>query len=104
MTFPKQWSDAAYLQKVEAAASAIRDYGRMLLATEVHSVQTYWRVGETKQQIYASFNQTVVGIMWSHMAQFQTWFGNAVYEVHGIQQMPYTPVSEWLLQKQWVPR
>lgn len=85
-------------------ANSIRDYGRILLALEVHAADTYWHIRPNQpEQIYApSYQHTVVGILWSHLVQFQTWFGLDSYEVHGIQQIPYTPVSEAVLSLDWV--
>lgn len=36
----------------------------------------------------------VIGMMWSMLAQLQTWFGNEVWKSYGIQLMPITPASE----------
>ena len=32
--------------------------------------------------------------LWTIMAQFQTWFGNAPYLAYGIQLLPLTPIAE----------
>ena len=33
-------------------------------------------------------------MLWSMMAQFQTWFGADAFLAYGIQLMPLTPISE----------
>lgn len=77
----------------------IRDIGRLLMATEVRSTQTYWHVQapDTKgvSRIYPeAYQPKVIGMMWSMLAQLQTWFGNEEWKSYGIQLMPITPASE----------
>ncbi len=36
----------------------------------------------------------VIGMVWSMLAQLQTWFGNEQWKSYGIQLMPITPASE----------
>ena len=45
---------------------------------------------------------SIVGIVWSTAAQRTTWFGSAVYYVHGIQAIPTTPALELLLREEWI--
>lgn len=80
--------------------------GRLLLATELRTAKTYWHVrasgpGVTRiyPEIYAS---KVVGMLWSMLAQEQTWFGNAPFLAYGIQLMPFTPVAEQRDSPDWV--
>jgi len=40
------------------------------------------------------YTESVIGVMWSTMAQFSTWFGSAGYLAYGIQLLPLTPASE----------
>merc|ERR1740138_1501605 len=68
---------------------------------ESHGADTYWHV-RPNSDIYPGFDHSCVGIMWSHRVLFQTWFGPAPYMVCGIQQLPYTPVSEHFLETKWV--
>ena len=44
----------------------------------------------------------MVGIIWSSKADYLTWFGaNPVY-IHGIQMLPFTPIMELSLEKEFV--
>ena len=77
-----------------ANADQIRDVGKLLLVTELQSVDEYWHV-RTNSKIYpASYSQNVVGILWSTMTEFQTWFGAAQYLPYGIQLLPITSISQ----------
>ena len=93
-------SDTAADPERADAARRIRDLGRLLLTTEIRSAQRYWHVTKglhkaPYDRIYpAEYKPHVVGMLWSTMAQFQTWFGSASYLVYGIQLLPYTPISE----------
>jgi len=86
-------------------AQSLRDVGRVLTAMETHAADVYWHV-RPDSPVYSTavqkYNHVVVGILWEHMLEFQTYFGTAPYFVHGIQQMPYTPVSESHLPADWV--
>uniref|UniRef100_A0A7R9WNG1 glucan endo-1,3-beta-D-glucosidase n=1 Tax=Craspedostauros australis TaxID=1486917 RepID=A0A7R9WNG1_9STRA len=79
--------------------------GRLLTATEVRSAQRYWHVVQNDEalRIYPKqYTHKVVGIVWSTMAQFGTWFGNAGYLPYGIQLLPLTSISEQRDNLQWV--
>ncbi len=77
--------------------------GRLLLATEITSVQKYWHI-TTSGTIYpASFAANkVVGVLWGTKVDYATFFGGNVEFIHGIQMMPFTPISEALLERTWV--
>ena len=87
-------------------AQRIRDMGRLLMATEVRTAKTYWHVQadnpETTRIYPEAYESKVVGMMWSLMAQEQTWFGNESYKSYGIQVMPLTPISELRDSPAWV--
>eukprot|EP00455_Lapot_gusevi_P041042 TRINITY_DN4718_c0_g1_i1.p1 TRINITY_DN4718_c0_g1~~TRINITY_DN4718_c0_g1_i1.p1 ORF type:complete len:148 (+),score=45.19 TRINITY_DN4718_c0_g1_i1:118-561(+) len=74
-----------------------------MLATELRAAHTYWQVMDNSEVYPAAYwPNKVVGILWTHLAQAQTWFGMAQYLVHGIQTIPNTPISEYLLRSDWV--
>ncbi|GMI40347.1 hypothetical protein TeGR_g9517 [Tetraparma gracilis] len=80
-------------------AANVRDLGRLLLATETRSADTYWHVRKEDspehRRIYpVNYTPNVVGMLWSTMAQFQTWFGSDPFLAIGIQLMPLTVASE----------
>lgn len=89
------------------SALRTRDMGRLLMATEIRSAKTYWHVqspgaaGVTR--IYPDvYGSKVVGMMWSMLAQEQTWFGNEPWKCYGIQLLPITVVSEMRDDPAWV--
>ncbi len=94
-----------------AVAKEIEDVGKHLMSSEIRGAQTYWHVYETTADDVAagdwiypdSYTKNgVVGILWQNLVQYQTFFGGQGYLMHGIQQIPYSPVSEALLPKEWV--
>lgn len=90
------WEHVKNSSKVEVSKS-IRDTGMVLAATEIRSVDYYWHVrqNDESKKIYPSTYQAgVIGILWSTLAQFTTWFGNSDYLIIGIQLLPLTPISE----------
>ena len=77
----------------------IKDLGRLLCATELRSAKTYWHVQSVNavnvSRIYPDvYTPKVVGMLWSMLAQEQTWFGNEPYKSYGIQLLPVTVISE----------
>jgi endoglucanase Acf2 len=76
------------------------------MATEMRTAQTYWHVraaGPNVTRIYPEiYASRVVGMLWSMLAQEQTWFGNSPYLCYGIQLMPLTVASEQRDSPEWV--
>jgi len=82
---------------------ALYEVGMTLLAMEVHGAQTYWQnINGTSHYDPVFADNGVTGILWSNLAQFQTWFGLFTWAVNGIQMLPFTPISEYLIQPAWV--
>ncbi|GAB5365517.1 hypothetical protein AAMO2058_001065100 [Amorphochlora amoebiformis] len=83
---------------------AIRDLGMTLLAVETHGAQTYWHLPKHSEDTFDPIfsSNGVTGILWQNLAQFQTWFGLFTWAVNGIQMLPFTPISEYLLPPLWV--
>jgi len=44
----------------------------------------------------------VVGVLWSTKVDYTTFFGSNVEYIHGIQKIPFTPISEFLLDAPWI--
>ena len=87
-----------------AGANKVRQTGEVLTATEMRSAKRYWQVehkNESKRIYPAVYEPNVVGICWSTMIQFGTWFGGEPYLVYGIQLLPLTPISENLVELDW---
>ena len=76
----------------------VKEMGKLLLATEIRSAQRYWHVraaGPGVVRVYPEvYTGNVVGMLWSMLAQQQTWFGNEPYKSYGIQVITITPASE----------
>lgn len=80
-----------------SVSEAIRKIGALLTKTEIRSTQRYYHIHQhdEKKRIYPEiYKQNVIGILWSTMAQFGTWFGASPYLPIGIQLIPLTPISE----------
>jgi endo-1,3(4)-beta-glucanase len=78
-------------------------YGRLLLATEIRSVHKYYHI-KSSTDIYDSEYSThkIVGVLWSGKVDYTTFFGSLPEYIHGIQKLPFTPISEQLLEPDWV--
>lgn len=85
-------------------------WGRILMSTELLSTHRYWHMFPSAadhtngEPVYeeAFRKQTCVGIVWSTKVDYATWFGGNVEFIHGIQMLPYTPITETLLPKKWI--
>ena len=100
----KAWGEVGDAEKV-SASEELRDVGRLLMATEIRSTDRYYHVRHTDESkaIYPKvFRESVVGVMWNMMANFQTWFGSASYLAYGIQLLPLTPASESRDDAKWL--
>lgn len=81
----------------------VKNIGRLLLAVETASAQTYWQIPANSTVYDVPFKDNrAVGVLWSTKADFATWFGQNPEYVYGIQILPITPISESLLSKKWV--
>lgn len=77
--------------------------GQILLAQEIRTAKKYWHVKSSDTIYPAPFNQQkVVGILWGSKVDYATFFGGQAEFVHGIQMLPYTPVTELYLTSDWV--
>ena len=78
-------------------------FGQVMTATEIRSAQKYWQIKESSEVYPAPFkNNKAVGILWDTKVEHSTWFGTNVEWIHGIQMLPYTPMTETLLPKDWI--
>ncbi|WP_437965959.1 glycosyl hydrolase [Sorangium sp. So ce260] len=81
----------------------VKNIGRVLLAMETASAQTYWQVTSDSTVYDVPFKDNgAVGVLWSTKADFGTWFGENPEFVYGIQLLPITPISESLISKEWI--
>jgi endo-1,3(4)-beta-glucanase len=81
----------------------LTNVGRVLLATEIRSTQKYWHI-RAGSPIYEDpfAGNKVVGVLWSNKADYSTFFCPNVECIHGIQMLPFTPITEALLEPAWV--
>ncbi|MFZ8836631.1 MAG: glycosyl hydrolase [Flavobacteriales bacterium] len=92
-----------YLYGLAIGDERIRDLGRLMLATEIRSTQRYWQVDSSDgiyDEPYAS--NKVVGVLWSTKVDYGTFFGGNTEFIHCIQMLPFTPISETLLEPAWI--
>lgn len=82
-------------------------FAQLMLAMEIRSVQKYWHMniplkknGVDINVIYEpafAHKNGMVGVLSESQVSCSTWFGNAIEFVHGINMMPFTPITEILL-------
>ena len=94
---------AVYLYGLAIGDDRIRDLGRVMLATELRSTWKYWQIN-TGEGIYPEpfASNKVVGILWGTKVDHSTFFGANLEFIHGIQMLPFTPITEELLRAEWV--
>jgi endo-1,3(4)-beta-glucanase len=105
----KAFSDEGHREKSRLEqCTNIVNMGKLLLSTEIRSTQVYYHVqspnsNSSVQRIYPpAYTPKVVGMLWSFLAQEQTWFGNQAWASYGIQLMPVTPTSQYRDTVPWV--
>jgi endo-1,3(4)-beta-glucanase len=92
-----------YLYGLALGDRNLANVGRVLLATEIRSTQKYWHIRKNSPIYDEPFAaNTTVGILWSTKAQYATFFCGAEECIHGIQMLPFTPITEALLEPAWV--
>eukprot|EP00210_Caulerpa_lentillifera_P000233 g227.t1 len=82
-------------------------FGRALCSLEIISTQNYWHIPDLYDSpIYPapfSYN-AVVGIIWNGKVDYSTWFGQNLEYIHCIQMIPFVPISQKLLTKEWIAK
>ena len=92
-----------YLWGVATGDERVRDLGRLLLAMELRSAHTYYQITSDSGIYPEPFaSNKVVGVLWSNKVDYTTWFGGNIEFIHGIQMLPFTPISEELLRPEWI--
>ena len=92
-----------YLYGLAIEDDRIRDLGRMMLATELRATWKYWQINAGEGIYPEPFaSNKVVGILWGLKVDYSTFFGANIEFIHGIQMLPYTPITEELLRAEWV--
>jgi endo-1,3(4)-beta-glucanase len=93
---------AVYLWGLAMHDDRMRDLGRLMLTTEIRAAQTYWQISDDSIYPEPFADGKIVGVLWATKADHTTWFGSNLEFIHGIQWMPFTPISEELLPKAWI--
>ncbi|GAB5372651.1 hypothetical protein AAMO2058_001683200 [Amorphochlora amoebiformis] len=89
--------------------------GRVLCGMEIQAARTYYQIPGLAIETYPSLfpgglyppifsRSAMVGVMGGNMASHTTWFGSNVEFVHGIQMIPFSPVTPDLLPTTFVQR
>jgi len=77
--------------------------GRILLATEIRGAQKYWHIKDSTKIYLSPFKENkVVGILWEDGSAFGTWFSGDPQDIHLIEMLPFSPISEQLLSEDWI--
>ncbi|CAM9323676.1 unnamed protein product [Ectocarpus sp. 4 AP-2014] len=92
-----------YLLGLATGDDATKDWGRVLLAMEVRAARKYWQMPR-HNGVYDSYfsSHRMVGMVASLEAVQLTWFGDNVEYVHCINMMPFTPITEDLLHRDYM--
>ncbi len=94
---------AVYLWGLVNGDERLEDLGRLMLATEIRSAKRYWQIPSSNDLYPPPFaDNKVVGVLWGLKVDYATFFGNNPEFIHGIQMLPFTPISEELLDPQWI--
>lgn len=94
---------AVYLWGMSIGNANLRDWGRILLASELHSVKRYWQTmhdDDIYDSIFAANH--MVGLVAGLEAVHLTWFGDNEEFVSGINMLPFTPITEELLSQEFM--
>lgn len=86
------------------AEPALQHIGTTLMTLELHGVKRYWHMTQEDSVYPAEYTANkMVGMVWGTKVVDATWFASGTAYVHGIQMLPFTPVSEELLApRAWV--
>ena len=94
---------AIYLWGLATENSRIKDLGRLMTALEIRAAHKYWQMSSDYSAYPSPFSDNkAVGILWSTKVDYRTWFGENVEYIHCIQMLPFLPISEELLRKEWI--
>jgi len=94
---------AVYLLGLALGNNTIRDVGKILLASEIRSTHKYWHMPSWNDIYDPLFAMNkIVGILWETKVDYVTWFGANEEFIHGIQMLPFTPITEILLPSKYI--
>jgi endo-1,3(4)-beta-glucanase len=80
----------------------LKRWGKLLLASEIRSVQKYYQIPQSSEIYDPAFAvNKVVGVLWATKVDYMTYFGDNPEYIFGIQMIPFTPITEELVPKSW---
>lgn len=82
----------------------LKNWGRMLVATEMRSAKKYWQMKDDSVYPAVFAQNRMVGDLWSTKADYRTWFGAKVEYIHSIQMLPFTPITYDLLSYSFIQK
>ena len=82
----------------------LKDWGRLLAATEMRAAKRYWQMPDATVYPEVFAQNRMVGDLWSTKADYRTWFGGSVEYIHGIHMIPFTPLTYDLLSYSYVQK
>lgn len=84
-------------------ATSYYQYARLMLAAELRSTKKYWHMQKNSQIYESTFSKnTMVGVAGEMSVVYSTWFGDKAVYVHGINMLPFTPITTQLLNEAYV--
>nr|CCA18874.1 hypothetical protein sce7103 [Albugo laibachii Nc14] len=88
---------------VSIDGASYHQYARLLLAMELRSVKKYWHIDLNSLIYEPPFgDNAMVGVLGEMSAVYGTWFGNTGVYVHGINMIPFTPITSELFSQAYV--
>jgi endo-1,3(4)-beta-glucanase len=91
-----------YLYGEATKNNLLQTIGESMFLFEVHSTNTYWHVPVSVQIYPKKYEHKMIGILHELLIEFQTYFGQSGYFVHGIQLLPITPVVHLMFHPRWL--
>ncbi|DAZ93071.1 TPA: hypothetical protein N0F65_008865 [Lagenidium giganteum] len=81
----------------------LANVGSLMLRLNARAVKTYFLMTDDNRAQPTNFRgNKVTGILFDNKADYATWFSPEKYCIHGIQMLPFSPVTEYVRTKQFV--
>lgn len=72
--------------------------GSYLFSTELNSTNNYWfAVKGANYSFPSGYKNSIASIVWGGKVDFATWFSSQPLDIYGIQFIPFTPASTYLI-------
>lgn len=83
--------------------NSYHQYARLMLAMEIRSTKKYWHMKKNSQIYEPIFSKNaMVGVVGEMSVVYSTWFGDSPVYVHGINLLPFTPITPYLIDEAYV--